>query len=267
MLFLVGERYQKDIKEPTESQRKPTRHITIRTNKPATGNHNDSRQKRPTSLYLAKESQITNQTNRNRSKSIDNSHRRKSESKAVVFNKLKEKLLYSNPDLHENSDTESTPLVSQIQTPLTSPESKQENSTSSTSNSGFISPVAMEHDFVKISPKYVRKVKKRRDNLVDFDEISPTKSLNDEAVTDTSLNEEEPSTSGFNIPQGRSRTMSECADSAVSYLLEHSTRSLTASNVSLFSKNSQSCYHLHRQDGIDSDENIPDIYCDPETRV
>lgn len=203
---------------------------------------------------------------RSRSKSIDHSRRRASETKSQTsFERLKEKLLHSNPDLNDNSDTESTPLVSQVVTPATSPESRREISSGSTSHSDPLSPTNESH--VHVAKKYLKKLKRSDQNLVDMYEFSPTKSSNDDVISDASLFDESTDHNWFDVPQERCRTMSECVDSSVSHALEPGSLSITASNISLYNKYSQSCGHLYRQDALDSDENIADIYCDPETRV
>lgn len=73
------------------------------------------------------------------------------------------------------------------------------------------------------------------------------------------------SSSSLDITLSRPRTMSECTDSSLS-LLGTNFKTINTSNVSLHSKGSQSSCHLSRQDALDTDEYLTDVYCDPSNR-
>ncbi|KAB0794943.1 hypothetical protein PPYR_11782 [Photinus pyralis] len=245
----VGERSRKygRAEWDTVTQRRGSKHVIINPDSILTAD----KKARPISLNLLKE---TKPIYRHRSKSIDIDGRRHSHSKTTSLNKLREKLLHSNPDLNEESDSESTPLVSQLVTPLTSPEMKVEASSSST-DSAIIS--ARSDNQIHLPPKYC----KYKESFSDIYKFSPTKSSNDEIISDNSLNDEA-HTNWYRDPQIRPRTMSECADSVASYSLQHGTPSASANSLC-----SPSMSFLSRQNALDSEEYIADVYCDPETRV
>ncbi|KAK4875156.1 hypothetical protein RN001_011578 [Aquatica leii] len=243
----VSERQRKYGRaDSIEIQRRGTKHVVIKTENSTSL---ENKKPKPTSLYLLREAK-SKPPYRNRSKSIEIDARRAIQSKTTLH-KIKEKLLQSNPDLNDETDTESTPLVSQVATPLTSP--------GYTSSSTPDSAPPSESN-IQVAIRYCSQFKKNLSGLYEF---SPTK---EGAVSDSSLNDNDPRTSWYTESLGRSRTMSECADSLAAYTFEPGARSLTISNISLF-KSSQSLNGLHRQDALDSEENIADVYCDPETRV
>ncbi|KAF5273996.1 hypothetical protein FQA39_LY01111 [Lamprigera yunnana] len=252
----VSERHRKyGRSESIEIQRRGSKHVVIKTDTPIDLKMIQSKKAKPTSLHLLKENK-PKQSYRCRSKSIDVDARRANHSKASII-KLREKLLASNPDLNDETDTESTPLVSQIETPLTSPSLRE--TSSSTPDSAPLSSHSESH--LQLAIKYCNQFKQ---NLVGLYEVSPTNSA--ETGSGMSLNDNELNSSWCKEVLGRSRTMSECADSLAAYTFGHGARSQTTSNISLF-KSSQSLNSLHRQDALESEENIADVYCDPETRV
>uniref|UniRef100_A0A1Y1LW81 Uncharacterized protein n=4 Tax=Photinus pyralis TaxID=7054 RepID=A0A1Y1LW81_PHOPY len=131
---------------------------------------------------------------------------------------------------------------------------KVEASSSST-DSAIIS--ARSDNQIHLPPKYC----KYKESFSDIYKFSPTKSSNDEIISDNSLNDEA-HTNWYRDPQIRPRTMSECADSVASYSLQHGTPSASANSLC-----SPSMSFLSRQNALDSEEYIADVYCDPETRV
>ncbi|KAJ8917768.1 hypothetical protein NQ315_010674 [Exocentrus adspersus] len=215
---------------------------------------------RPNSLNLVKnESKPLRPSMRNRSKSIDASQKeekkeRKSFEKLLI---LKEKLLHSSPELNETSDNESTPLVSEVSTPSKSGQSSEVKSTSS--KSFPLSPISQK----SLSPdKPLTKYTRSEQNLTDTTDVSPTTAFSDSNIF------VDPHYGGGNncvISPGnyreRRRTMSEDTNASVSLYLG----SIGQSNVSLHSC-SQSSGQLSRQNALDSEENLTDIYCEPGSR-
>ncbi|KAF5290012.1 hypothetical protein FQR65_LT11678 [Abscondita terminalis] len=234
-----------------EIQRRGSRHVVIRADHSLDLANYESKKTKPNSLHLIRDGK-SKPLYRSRSKSIDVDGRRSIQSKSTL-DKIKEKLLHSNPDLNDETDTESTPLVSQLTSPFTSPGYTSSSTPESAPHS---------ESRVQITNKYCVPFIKNASGSYEFNLVNE----GTRTISDTSIDENFPRTSWYNESQGRSRTMSECADSSAGYVFEPGSRSLTISNVSLF-KSSQSLNALHRQDALDSEENIPDIYCDPETRV
>lgn len=217
---------------------------------------------RPNSLNLIKsDGRPLKQSMRNRSKSIDTSQKEEKKEKKG-FEKLlilKEKLLHSSPELNETSDNESTPLVSEVSTPSKSGQSLEVKSSSS---SFPLSPISQK----SLSPeKPLTKYTRSEQNLTDTTDISPSA-----AFSDSNIFIDPQYTGGGksciispeNYPERR-RTMSEDTSASISLYLgsvEHSN-----SNYSIHSC-SQSSGHLSRQNALDSEENLTDIYCEPGSR-
>lgn len=90
---------------------------------------------RPSSLNLNKAEGKPLRSIAKRSKSIDNSQKEEKKEKKNFesLHRLKEKLLYSSPDLNEGSDNESTPLVSEVSSPSKSGQSSEAKTSSSKS--------------------------------------------------------------------------------------------------------------------------------------
>ncbi|XP_049824208.1 kinase D-interacting substrate of 220 kDa B isoform X3 [Aethina tumida] len=204
---------------------------------------------RPSSLYLIKHEQRHKPSIRNRSKSIDNSQQKKEkkESSFERLHRLKEKLLHSSPELNENaSDNESTPLVSEVSTPSKSGQSTEVKT--SESNSLVASPVSHK----SLSPDQPTKIQTRSEmNLTETTDMSPSiyDDPNDRSITNPSFSPE------FHM---RPRTMSDCTNSSVSGL-DH-----FQSNYSVHSHSSSS--PLSRQNAMESEENLTDVFCDPVSK-
>lgn len=218
---------------------------------------------RPNSLNLMKsDGKPLKQSMRNRSKSIDTSQKEEKKEKKG-FEKLlilKEKLLHSSPELNETSDNESTPLVSEVSTPSKSGQSSEVKSSGSTSFP--LSPVSQK----SLSPeKPLTKFTRSEQNLTDTTDVSPSA-----AFSDSNIFVDPQYTGGGKSyiisPENyteRRRTMSEDTSASISLYLgsiEHSN-----SNYSVHSC-SQSSGHLSRQNALDSEENLTDIYCEPGSR-
>lgn len=199
----------------------------------------------------------------NRSKSIDQSGQKEEKKEKKGFEKLlilKEKLLHSSPELNETSDNESTPLVSEVSTPSKSGQSSEVKSSSSTSFP--LSPISQK----SLSPeKPINKCTRSEQNLTDTTDVTPSAAFSDSNIfldpqyvgggNSCIISPE-------NYPERR-RTMSEDTSASISLYLgaiEHSN-----SNYSIHSC-SQSSGHLSRQDALDSEENLTDIYCEPGSR-
>ncbi|XP_072386697.1 uncharacterized protein Arms isoform X3 [Diabrotica undecimpunctata] len=188
---------------------------------------------------------------RTRSKSIDNSpkgEKRETKINLDTLHRLKEKLLHSSPDLNETSDNESTPLVSEVSTPSKSGHSSEIRTPSSRSYP--LSPVSQK----SLSPEKTPKVTRSEQNLTDATELSQTNVFSEgftEGMGDQSNNYAE-----------RRRTISDDIGSSVSLYLGSIERS--CSNFSVPS--SQSSGRLSRQDNVESQENLTDIYCDPGSK-
>ncbi|XP_018570623.1 kinase D-interacting substrate of 220 kDa B isoform X3 [Anoplophora glabripennis] len=219
---------------------------------------------RPNSLNLMKsESKPMRQSMRNRSKSIDQSGQKEEKKEKKGFEKLlilKEKLLHSSPELNETSDNESTPLVSEVSTPSKSGQSSEVKSSSSTSFP--LSPISQK----SLSPeKPLNKCTRSEQNLTDTTDITPSAAFSDSNIfVDPQFVGGGNSCiiSPENYPERR-RTMSEDTSASISLYLgsvEHSN-----SNYSVHSC-SQSSGHLSRQNALDSEENLTDIYCEPGSR-
>lgn len=188
---------------------------------------------RPSTLLLKNDSK---QITRNRSKSIDS--QKKSGRSCDKFHKLKEKfILHSSPDLNDVfSDNESTPLVSEKSTP---------SSKSSGQNS-------VEHntDSLPISPVFVRSPGLKHDR----------QTRSEQNLTDTSTNI---------TPLDRCFYIGSTSDNGAKLLplsrtMSESTNLGVASSFSSFSLlSSKGSGHLFRQNALDSEENLADIYCDP----
>nr|XP_023022551.1 kinase D-interacting substrate of 220 kDa-like [Leptinotarsa decemlineata] len=205
---------------------------------------------RPSSLNLVKsDSKPLKSSLRNRSKSIDNSQKlEKKEKKGFEkLHKLKEKLLHSSPDLNETSDNESTPLVSEMSTPSKSGQSSEIKTPSSKSLP--LSPASQK----SLSPdKHTTKFTRSELNLTDTTEVSPTMLLSDSVFIEDN--------NGTEHQGERQRTMSD--DISNSILGYASSIGRSNSNFSLHSC-SQSSGRLSRQNALDSEENLTDVYCDP----
>ncbi|CAH1969286.1 unnamed protein product [Acanthoscelides obtectus] len=199
---------------------------------------------------------------RNRSKSIDNSQKdEKKEKKSFEsLHRLKEKLLYSSPDLNETSDNESTPLVSEVSTPSKSGQSSEAKTSSSKSF-----PLSPESQRSLSPEKPLTKFTRSEMNLTETTELSPTGAFSDSQIfldnQDTYGANDYPLTPDYY--HERKRTLSDGTSTSVSaYLvsLDHSH-----SNHSIHSC-SQSSGHLSRQNALDSEENLTDVYCEPGSK-
>ncbi|CAH1112571.1 unnamed protein product [Psylliodes chrysocephalus] len=210
-----------------------------------------SQTKRPSSLNFNKgENRHTRL--RTRSKSIDTSQKdeRRDRKNADALLKLKEKLLHSSPDLNDASDNESTPLVSEVSTPSKSGQSSDIKSPSS--KSFPLSPSSQK----SLSPEKTSKFTRSEQNLSDATELSPSTMLLDNNVFADHQ-------TGSNNFGERRRTMSDDISSSISLYLGSLDRS--TSNFSVHSSHS-SGGHLSRQNALDSQENLTDIYCDPGSK-
>ncbi|KAG5884855.1 hypothetical protein JTB14_036089 [Gonioctena quinquepunctata] len=210
---------------------------------------------RPSSLILKKsDGQPLKSSMRYRSKSIDNSQKEEKKEKKGLekLHKLKEKLLHSSPDLNETSDNESTPLVSEVSTPSRSGQSSEIRTPSSRNVS--LSPTSQK----SLSPdKQSSKYTRSELNLTDTTEMSPTMLLSDNVFVDESCGDYP------EHPGERRRTMSDDISSSVLGYMGSFGRS--NSNFSVHSC-SQSSGRLSRQDALDSEDNLTDIYCDPGSK-
>lgn len=119
--------------ESGDGSRRSSKHVVIKTDpirdspRGSITSFSDLTRPRPSTLFLLKEGRSAKQL-RNRSKSIDASQKvpklNTNDVKTTSLDKLhklKEKLLHSSPDLNDNSDTESTPLVSETVSPTITP--------------------------------------------------------------------------------------------------------------------------------------------------
>ncbi|ERL90464.1 hypothetical protein D910_07813 [Dendroctonus ponderosae] len=218
---------------------------------------------RPSSLSLGqKEPNPHRLALRNRSKSIDNSnHFRKDRSRERLssrerLQRFKEKLLQSSPDLNETSD-ESTPLVSEVSSP--SNKSGQSSGSKTSSDRCQASPTNATLD------RDIKKHTRSEQNLTDSPDYSPFHP----SITDCDYDRDS-NTHGTTHAlspdryQARSRTLSENSDSSLTAFLPdgHTKDDLTNSNYSLQSLSSGSG-HLSRQNALDSEENLTDVYCNP----
>ena len=219
---------------------------------------------RPNSLNLIRsDGKPVRPSMRNRSKSIDNPQKEEKREKKSFekLHRLKEKLLYSSPELNETSDNESTPLVSEVSTPSKSGQSSDMKSSSS--KSFPLSPNSQK----SLSPeKPLTKYTRSEQNLTDTTVISPTSAFSDSHIfVDTQYTGGE--TSYIVSPENyreRRRTMSDDTSTSISMYLgsiDHSNNS----NYSIHSC-SQSSGHLSRQNALDSEENLTDMYCEPGSK-
>lgn len=215
-----------------------------------------ARPTRPTSLYVVKNEQKPPK-HRKRSQSIDIPHKSNQNKKHNFdkIQKLKEKLLSSNPDVdvNDHDDNESTPLVSELSSCNVSPDRR--GSPSSSSSKSPVSPI--------YKPRKIKSTTQTRSelNLTDITELSPSTSLQENSIFGVKYIED---LNTVDQPRIRLRTMSECVES--SPLLGSLSKLLTASNISLFSQRSQGSSHLVRQTALDSKENMND-YLEPESNV
>lgn len=218
--------------------------------------------KRPVSLYFKHDAKGNKYSARIRSHSIDNTvsdvkEKRKCPS-LEKLHKLREKFFLSSNDIRENptDDDESTPLVSELSSPITiSPDDRSSHSLSSSDPlSPYVNKTINQLDRPTTSANY-KKINEQ--NKFDNKQIS----LKDNSLTQ-SYNL---SSSSLDITLSRPRTMSECTDSSLS-LLGSNFKLINTSNVSLHSKGSQSSCHLSRQDALESEEYLPDVYCDPSNK-
>lgn len=221
--------------------------------------------KRPSSLYTKHEMKPSKHSSKIRSHSIDNTETKKKCSSLERLHKLKEKFLHSNTDVIDKvSDDESTPLVSDLSSPITlSPSDK--SSCSSSLNSDPLTPSSSSKRCDRLPNFSSNNQKLSEHNLADITEVTPTASLQDSSLYYPQTSEATRSTSPER-PKLRLRTMSECTDGSVS-VLESNTKLVTASNISLYSKGSQSSGHLSRQDALDSETDLTDVFCDPIVRT
>lgn len=237
-------------------ENKPTEHPSQSQSKP-----------RPSSLGLAqKESKPHRLSLRSRSKSIDNSNNFKrdhiKEKNRDKFQRLREKLLQSSPDLNEASDNESTPLVSEV----SSPSNKSgQSSEPKTSDSFPLSPTSQK----SLTPdRELRKHTRSEQNLTetpDYSPFHPPLSDSDNCGGDKT-NTHGPTYVEPLLEHGkaRTRTLSDDSNSSLTGFLSnmHLNEDVTNSNCSLHSY-SHSSGHLSRQDAMDSDEELTDVYCNP----
>lgn len=206
---------------------------------------------RPASLHLIKTDTKHVRYTRNRSKSIDYNTQKKAKNEKTLtiekLHKLKEKLLNSSPELTENvSDNESTPLVSEMSSPSASAK------TSSSASSSFpLSPLSQK----STSPDGKQVKVKSEQNLKEATEshsfLYPffCKPSEHKIVT---LSPDEVRT--------RYRTVSDSASNC-------STSPLSCEgNADSHSPGSHTSLHLYRQDALDSQEVLTDVYCDPELK-
>lgn len=167
------------------------------------------------------------------------------------MHRLKERFLQSNPDVKDNqTDDESTPLVSDISSPTTlSPDEKSSHSLSS-SDPPFSPSVKKPKKLDKQKQINLRQRRFSEQNMINVKDIVSNLGQTQQNDSDS------PS---IDIPLSSPRTISESTDGSVSL----NNKLLSASNISLHSKGSQSSGHLSRQDALESDENLTDVYCDP----
>lgn len=210
--------------------------------------------KRPVSLYLKHDVKGNKYSTRIRSHSIDhtdyNTRDKRKYPSLEKLHKLREKFLQS--EVVENpTDDESTPLVSELSSPITI--SPDEHSSRSLSSSDPLSP-CINKSKIKILDRPTNlnlNQRKYKENLANKESTSSQIDL------DT-----------FS-PNSRPRTYSESTDSSLSF--SSNIKLLSASNVSLHSsKGSQSSNNnqLSRQDAVDSlDEHLTDVYCVPTRKT
>lgn len=255
----------------SDDNNKKNKHVVIKTDdiqvastsssKPALEVKNAASQTRvrPSSLHLLK-SEAKVKT-RNRSKSIDyNTQKRLKTEKTTNFDKLhklKEKLLHSSPDLNDSvSDDEGTPLVSEISSPSPSDFAK----TSSSASSSFpLSPLSQRSLTLDAKKFQVRS----EQNLTEMTELSPMTSVYDPLLYPVSSKDSGPKKLDVSPTTLRPRSNTFC-ESVSNYSL---SPVLSNSTFSLHSKNSQSFTHLSRQDAVESEEVLTDVYCDPDDRM
>ncbi|XP_066149832.1 kinase D-interacting substrate of 220 kDa B [Euwallacea fornicatus] len=204
---------------------------------------------RPISLSL-KEVKPHKPALRMRSKSIDNSNNPRrhvgtysKEKSRDKLQRFREKLLQSSPDLNETSD-ESTPLVSEVSSP--SNEVKA-------SGSERLALTPLEPTFAGQS----RSEQNLLSNTPEYSSYTPSLV---EAYEETKAE-----SSIYNQPSKfRIRTLSGDSDSSLSGFLSNINpkEDISNSNGSLHSL-SPSSGHLSRQDALDSEENLTDVYCNP----
>lgn len=185
---------------------------------------------RPSSLNLGQKPQ--RMLLRTRSKSIDNSSKRSYSAKDKNRDKLqrfREKLLQSSPDVNETSD-ESTPLVSEV----SSPSNNKSSDVKTTSESERINLTVVEY----ISENNSKSEENQEPNKTNSPDYKPSKM--------------------------RTRTLSGDSDSSLTGFLQtiQAKEEIRASNCSLQSL-SPGSGHLSRQDALDSEENLTDVYCNP----
>ncbi|XP_076265241.1 ankyrin repeat-rich membrane spanning isoform X2 [Rhynchophorus ferrugineus] len=206
---------------------------------------------RPSSLGLMQRDARSQKvlSTRTRSKSIDHSQIPRKEKKICLdkLQKFREKLLQSSPELNENSDNESTPLVSEV----SSPSNKSgESSDPKTSES-----VSLSLSQRTPSPDLnQRKYTRSEQNLSHSPEYSPFHApLSDNAGQESTC---------LNSYRTRSRTMSGDSNSSVKAFLNNMDTKEDSNSSSIHSF-SHSSGHLSRQNAMDSDENLTDVYCHP----
>lgn len=188
---------------------------------------------RPSSLNLGQKP--SRMLLRTRSKSIDNSSKRIYSTKDKSRDKLqrfREKILQSSPDLNETSD-ESTPLVSEVSSP-----SNKSSDLKTTSGSERIPLTVIEF-------------------------ISENNSKSEENKTSEPEHQEDNKSNSPDY-KPRTRTRSDDSDSSLTGFLQtiQTKEEISASNCSLQSL-SPGSGHLSRQDALDSEENLTDVYCNP----
>ncbi|CAG9772825.1 unnamed protein product [Ceutorhynchus assimilis] len=231
------------IKTDSDSQRvsiSSKNSTVVYENKPT----NDQR---PNSLKLAK----PRPSLRCRSKSIDNSNYKdrlkEKMSSRDKLQRFKEKLLQSSPDLNETSDNESTPLVSEVSSPSIKSGQNSEHKTS-VSGSFPASPASQK----SLSPDNIRKYQTRSEqNLTDtFGHMADNYEAEQEEFVERA--------------RVRTRSLSGDSDSSLTdFLMDTRLKdNLSNSNCSLQSM-SHSSGHLSRQNHVDSEEDLTDVYCNP----
>lgn len=204
---------------------------------------------RPTTLNFEAEMKQKKVKSRNRSRSFDVSQKNRKHSSFDRLHKLK-KLLSSNPEINDRKDLESAPLVSETTCGIS-----RRQSASTTSSLSPASPVKHlnKHTLFGTSQQAQSDL-----NLTDTLEMSPNFGLRNMKYECLSLRDN--LSSPDDRIRNRIRTMSECTDCSTSLM---GSRIVTVSSLSLNSQHS----HLERQNAMNSQENISDIFCDPENKI
>ncbi|XP_030768252.1 kinase D-interacting substrate of 220 kDa B isoform X3 [Sitophilus oryzae] len=203
---------------------------------------------RPNSLGLGhRDSRPHKPPCRNRSKSIDHTQMttRKDHKKISLdkLQKFREKLLQSSPELNETSDNESTPLVSEV----SSPSNKSgESSDTKTSES-------MSLSFCQKSPSPDLEEKKQHtrseENLTESPEYSPFQApISDNADPEVNCS------SSYRL---RTRTISGDSEGSEGGFLDMKEDRYSLNSLS------HNYGHLSRQNAMESDEHLTDVYCNP----